>query len=75
VKLRELSLSYSVKHNVAWLRDLTFSLIGRNLISFDSYTGWDPETSTAGQTNGVRGFDFNEVPIPRTIQFGVKVGF
>lgn len=74
IKVREFSVSYSVKPTRSF-SSLTFSLTGRNLFSFDSYTGWDPEVSTAGQTNGVRGFDFNEVPIPRTIQFGINAGF
>lgn len=74
VKIRELSLSYSITPKSALSR-LTFSLIGRNIASFDSYSGWDPETSASGQTNGVRGFDFNEVPIPRSFIFSINAKF
>jgi hypothetical protein len=48
---------------------------GRNLLSFDNYSGYDPETNAAGQTNAVRGFDFVEVPIPRTYAVGVNLKF
>ena len=73
VKLREVSLSYLVPtrlipFNVSTLR---LTVYGRNLASFDSYTGYDPETNVAGQSTGVRGYDFVEVPIPRT--FGVSL--
>ncbi len=73
VKLRELSLGYSFAPKTASISRVKVYLTGRNLISFDNYSGWDPEVSTSGQTNGVRGFDFNEVPIPKTIQIGLKM--
>ena len=75
VKVREVSLGYVLRPSNSILEDIKFSLTGRNLFSFDSYSGWDPETSASGQTNGVRGFDFNEVPIPRTIIFGINASF
>lgn len=73
VKLRELSLGYTFNPKTPTISRVKVYLTGRNLISFDNYSGWDPEVSSAGQTNGVRGFDFNEVPIPKTIQIGLKM--
>ena len=75
VKLRELALTYSWQPKYEGISNVAVSFIGRNLLSFDNYTGWDPETSASGQQNGVRGFDFNEVPIPRTWQFGLTLEF
>ena len=75
VKLRELALSYNLKTPFNGVDNIKFSLIGRNLISWDDYSGWDPEINTAGQSNGVRGFDFAGVPIPRTYQLGINVNF
>ena len=75
VKLRELTLSYSFQPENPGISNVRFFLQGRNLISFDNYSGWDPEVSTSGQSNGVRGFEFNEVPIPRTYRFGVNLDF
>jgi len=74
VKLREASLSYNIRPEGS-IKNVNIFLIGRNLLSFDNYNGWDPEVNAAGQQNGVRGFDFNEVPIPRTWQLGVKLDF
>ncbi|WP_116772273.1 SusC/RagA family TonB-linked outer membrane protein [Maribacter litoralis] len=75
VKLRELALSYNFREPFKGVDNLKFSLVGRNLISWDDYSGWDPEINSAGQSNGVRGFDFAGVPIPRTYQIGVNVNF
>lgn len=75
VKLRELSLSYRWENPIPEINRITFSLSGRNLLSFDKYSGWDPEVNTPGQSNGVRGFDFAAVPIPQTIQLGVNLNF
>ena len=76
VKLRELSLSYQFNfENSNFIQNMSISFIGRNLASFDSYSGWDPEVSSFGQRNGIRGMDFNEVPIPRTYQLGVTMNF
>lgn len=75
VKLRELAISYDFKPPIEGIENIQLSLVGRNLISWDDYSGWDPEINTAGQSNGVRGFDFAGVPIPRTYQLGVNVSF
>jgi hypothetical protein len=75
VKLRELSLSYNTRPEALGISNLRLSLVGRNLLSFDNYSGWDPETNAAGQSNTTRGFDFNEVPIPRTYSFQLTATF
>ena len=74
VKLRELSVTYVLPSQLVapvGLGTLRATLFGRNLVSFDSYSGADPETNVAGQRTGVRAYDFNEVPIPRT--FGLTL--
>ena len=75
VKLRELALGYTYNLNSDIFESIRFTIVGRNLLSFDNYTSWDPELNTPGQSNGVRGFDFAAVPIPSTWQFGVNVNF
>lgn len=75
VKLREVSLAYTFYKPFNYIDNIRLSAVGRNLVSWDDYSGWDPEINSAGQSNGVRGFDFAGVPIPRTIQFGVNVSF
>ena len=75
VKLRELSVAYTVAPKFWGLRNVRFSVAGRNLLSIDHYSGYDPETNAAGQSNAVRGFDFVEVPIPRTVTVGINATF
>lgn len=72
VKLREVSIAYDLKLGFLKSKPLRISLSGRNLFSIDKYSGYDPETNAAGQNNAVRGFDFVEVPIPRTIALGLN---
>ena len=75
VKLRELSASYRWKPQFLGLSSIQLSLIGRNLLSIDDYSGYDPETNIAGQRTAVRGFDFVEVPIPRSIAFRISLNY
>jgi TonB-linked SusC/RagA family outer membrane protein len=75
IKLREVSVSYLLAPRLWKLQNVRFTLSGRNLISFDNYSGYDPEVNAAGQDNAVRGFDFVEVPIPRTFLAGIQVNF
>ena len=74
VKLREIALSYSFG-KVSRFSDITVSLSGRNLISWDNYKGYDPEVNGAGQSTILRGIDFGPVPIPRTYRLGVSARF
>ncbi|MEA1896722.1 MAG: SusC/RagA family TonB-linked outer membrane protein [Bacteroidota bacterium] len=74
VKLREVSLSYDLKLNT-WVNGLKFTLSGSNLMSIDNYFGFDPEVNTEAQSNGIRGQDMANVPIPRIYKFGITASF
>ncbi|WP_317127415.1 SusC/RagA family TonB-linked outer membrane protein [Hymenobacter oligotrophus] len=75
VKLREASLSYDLPTFTPLIRSLNVSLIGRNLVSWDNYKGFDPETSAGGTSDLLRAIDFGNVPIPRTYQLRVAASF
>jgi TonB-linked SusC/RagA family outer membrane protein len=75
VKLREISLSYSLGSLVKGIENLELSLTGRNLKSWDNYFGYDPETNAGGQSSVLRGIDFGNVPIPRTFMVSLKANF
>jgi len=75
VKLREVGLSYQLPRFIKGLNNLNVSLIGRNLISWDKYNGFDPETNSGGNSDLVRGVDFGNVPIPRTYQLQLSASF
>ena len=74
MKLREVTVSY----NVGALRgtgDWTVGIIGRNLMTFTDYTGYDPETGSSGgvgNSRAVSGSDNYTFPNLRT--FTITVG-
>lgn len=73
-KLREVAVSYDFGR--VWrAQGLSVTLAGRNLLSIDDYQGFDPETNAGGQNDRVRGDDFGNVPIPRTVQLRFNVRF
>ncbi|WP_291864765.1 SusC/RagA family TonB-linked outer membrane protein [Maribacter sp.] len=76
VKLRELSLGYEFPSlfNDS-LKNVKLSLIGRNLISFDNFFSYDPETNAGGQSNLLRAVNFGNVPIPSTFAISLSANF
>lgn len=75
VKLREISLSYTLPNVLKNVKNINIGLSGRNLISWDKYDGFDPETNAGGNSDLLRGVDFGNVPIPRTYQLKVSASF
>jgi len=75
VKLREVAFTYRVG-SIKYVKDLTLTVAGRNLISWDDFeAGYDPEVNSGGQSSIVRGIDFGAVPVPRSFNFGVSAKF
>jgi TonB-linked SusC/RagA family outer membrane protein len=73
-KLREVSVSYRVG-GVAGIGNWTVGLVGRNLLTFTNYTGFDPETGLSGGNLGspiLNGVDRYAFPNLRT--FTISVG-
>ena len=75
VKLREISLSYRLPSLVKGMSNFTLGVSGRNLISWDKYNGYDPETNAGGNSDRLRGTDFGNVPIPRSYQVSLSASF
>jgi len=77
VKLREVSLGYTFDQ--PWVsRSLGFSSIelrvaGRNLHSWNDYTGVDPETSLLGAVSPVRGLNYFNNPQTRSWVFSITL--
>ena len=82
VRLRELSLSYSVDQILAarlGLNSMTIAVSGKNLWTSTNYSGIDPETNAiSGNRGGLNSFlqsiDAFGVPIPRIWNLSIKVG-
>ncbi len=75
IKLRELSLSYDLKLNSPYVRSVRFILSGSNLINISNYWGYDSEVNFEGASNGARGQDFGNIPIPKVYKVGVNFNF
>jgi len=80
VKLREVSLTYTL--DAPWVqRSLGFSSIdlrvsGRNLHTWTSYSGYDPETNLGGAISaglGAGGVDYFNNPQTRSFAFSVTL--
>lgn len=74
LKLREVSLSYSFGKLNNFFNDLTINASGRNLISWDNFTSYDPETNSGGQSS-VAKYNFGTIPIPKTYSLALKFQF
>ncbi|MEE4116242.1 MAG: SusC/RagA family TonB-linked outer membrane protein [Marinilabiliaceae bacterium] len=77
IKLRELTLSYSVPGSLldrTFIKKLDVFFTGTNLWIATPYTGIDPETSLTGTNNG-QGFDYFNQPGTRNYTFGLKLAF
>jgi hypothetical protein len=78
VKLREVSVNYSLPrrliNQLAPLRSLQLGVSARNLLTFTSYTGLDPEVSNFGNQPIGRNFDVGPYPPSRTFWFSVTAG-
>ena len=76
VKLRELGVTYNFKLNKnAPIDNLSFSLIGTNLLTITNYSDGDPETSLTGAGSNTSGFDYFNSPNTRGIVFKVGATF
>lgn len=78
-KLREISLSYIVPQNVTsslfqgWVETFRVTVSGRNLLTFTSYSGMDPEVSNFG--NQAIGRNIDVAPFPRSRSYWLSFDF
>ncbi|MFA6276836.1 MAG: SusC/RagA family TonB-linked outer membrane protein [Pedobacter sp.] len=80
LKLRSVELTYDFKDLVKkakFIKGLSASVVGTNLLTWTNYKGMDPEVSAAGGTggSGSTGIDYLGVPAVRTFTFGLNVSF
>ncbi|MCK9639474.1 MAG: TonB-dependent receptor [Prolixibacteraceae bacterium] len=79
LRLRNIQLGYTFpvkKYGLNWLSNLQLYISGQNLITFTSYSGWDPDVSSLGGGNSInQGIDFFTYPSSKSITCGIKVIF
>lgn len=82
LKLRELSLSYDFKLKALqpFVKNMRVSVIGRNLLTFTKYPGYDPEGVSADKGKGVDSNSFrvesnDQYPLYRTVTGSIAFTF
>lgn len=87
IRLKTLGIGYTVPKSVLaklHIEQLRIFMNAYNLFVITKYKGWDPEvnadfftsTITPGVASNInQGIDFYSAPQPRTLTFGVKIGF
>jgi hypothetical protein len=84
MKLRELSAKYTIGQEglfgiqIPGANRVTLGLVGRNLITFTDYSGFDPETGFSGGEAGsavINRFDAYRYPNFRTVTAMIELGF
>jgi hypothetical protein len=77
IRLRELSVNYNVGSLIGakWMKSWNVGFSARNLLTFTSYSGFDPEVSGNGNDNTVRGLDEFTYPNFRTFSITSSIKF
>ncbi len=75
IRLREVSLSYTLPKITKYLNGLTVYATGRNLWLSTDYKGVDPETSLTGAGSSIGGFDYFNMPGARSYIVGLRTNF
>jgi hypothetical protein len=74
VRLRELTLSYSIPIQKKIVSSAEIYFTGRNLWMRTPYSGVDPETNLQGAING-QGMDYFNMPGTRSYIIGLRISF
>ena len=76
LRLRDITLSYDIPQQ--FLKNASVFITGTDLFLITNYTGMDPvvngNTAAVGGAGGV-GIDFGNFPMPRGVNFGLRMGF
>ncbi len=73
LRLRSLSLNYSVPVKSTLIKDATIYALANNLFTFTNYLGYDPEFS-ANTSIFSRGVDIGLNPLYKSVALGVRIG-
>jgi hypothetical protein len=78
IKLKRLSLSYSLPDNIAemiYMKDVSIRVQGENLFTWTHFSGFDPEVALTDDNNFTAGQSWFGYPTARVITFGLDVTF
>src|SRR5207249_9870784 len=78
LRLRDVQLSYELPQGFLGSRNASVFVKGTDLLLITNYTGLDPivngNTAAVGGSGGV-GIDFGNFPMPRGLNFGIRMAF
>lgn len=77
IRLSNLALGYTLPNVNNFASKIKLYVSAQNLFTITDYKGYDPEVSSVGVTNSdvTASFDSGALPNPRTVTFGVNIGF
>ena len=78
LRLNTLTLGYTLPEslmNKVHIKNLRFYVTAYNVFCLTGYSGFDPEVSTALQTNLTPGVDYSAYPKSRQFVIGVNLNF
>jgi hypothetical protein len=78
VRLRDIQLAYTLPDGFLGTKSSSVFVKGTDLFLWSNYRGLDPivnGNSAAVGGSGATGIDFGNFPIPRGVNFGVRMGF
>ena len=75
LKLRNVTIGYSLNKPFKSVEMIRVYLSGNNLFTITNYKGYDPEVNAFGSTPSMRGVDAGGYPQAREFTFGVNLTF
>ena len=75
LRLREVSLYYTLPDVIAQVEAIKVGVSGRNLFTFTNYSGYDPEVSVNGSSTISTGLDVTPFPSSKQVYFHLNVRF
>lgn len=77
IRLSNLSLGYTLPGVKGFADSVKLYISAQNVFTITDYNGFDPEVSSVGVTSSdvTPSFDAGALPNPRTVTFGVNIGF
>ncbi len=73
LKLRNISLGYTFNKPLQGITSARIFFSANNLLTFSSYTGYDPEVNSFGSNPTIRGVDAGGYPQSREFMFGINL--
>lgn len=75
VRVKNITLGYTLKSPVKGIHSLRVAAAVNNLLTFTNYSGYDPEVNSYGDDPALFGVDLGGYPNTKTYQFSLRCNF